>query len=266
MSSNHYKNSNEDARVASETYGARHIPSSDTEPSPSSAIAPQSAYVDSSLESEDHDDARLLLLRSPEAIRDNEDHPGRNCVSSDKPTSYLNEAASSGPMCRICHEEDQEDRLVSPCNCSGTICFVHVSCLEHWLNERNVDICELCGQRFPMEAQPGSTRRFFHYVLLNEVRLRRALLSDLLYIAILTSAAVFSLVMQATVLKALELKCFVWKLVVLFVTGAFHGCCVTRVSNRLRRRYRLFMTWQLENPVRRIAAVTSVSEVPDGRT
>ncbi|XP_075528685.1 uncharacterized protein LOC142560224 [Dermacentor variabilis] len=249
-----------------ETYGARHIPASDSEPSQSSAIPPQLAYVDSSLEGEDHEDARLPLLSSPEAISDSEDHPGRNCVSSDKPTSYINVAASSGPMCRICHEGDQEDPLVSPCNCSGTMGFVHVSCLEHWLNERNVDICELCGQRFPMAAQPGSMRRFFHYVSRNEVRLRRALLSDLFYVAMVTSAAVFSLVMQATALKALERKCFVWKLIVLFVTGAFHSCCVTRVSNRLRRRYHLFMTWQLENPVRRIVAVTSVSEVPDGRT
>nr|XP_054919862.1 E3 ubiquitin-protein ligase MARCHF3-like [Dermacentor andersoni] len=266
MASNHYKNSNEDTHVESETYGPRHIPASDCEPSQSSAIPPQLAHVDSSLEGEDHEDARLSLLRSPAAISDSEDHPGRNFVSSDKPTSYINAAASSGPMCRICHEGDQEDPLVSLCNCSGTMGFVHVSCLEHWLNERNVDICELCGQRFPMAAQPGSTRRFFHYVSRNDMRLRRALLSDLFYIAMVTSVAVFSLVIQATAFKALERNCFVWKLVVLFVTGAFHGCCVTRVSNRLRRGYRLFMTWQLENPVRRIVAVASVGEVPDGRT
>ena len=39
-------------------------------------------------------------------------------------------------MCRICflEEEDQNDPLISPCKCSGSMEFVHLNCLRHWLS------------------------------------------------------------------------------------------------------------------------------------
>ncbi|KAL1432500.1 hypothetical protein MTO96_013255 [Rhipicephalus appendiculatus] len=42
--------------------------------------------------------------------------------------------------------------------------FVHVPCLEQWINQEKVDFCELCGQRFPMVAQPSNVLKFFHWV------------------------------------------------------------------------------------------------------
>lgn len=36
-------------------------------------------------------------------------------------------------MCRICHEETNKDLLISPCNCNGTLNFVHQACLSKWL-------------------------------------------------------------------------------------------------------------------------------------
>ena len=32
-------------------------------------------------------------------------------------------------MCRICHEGDEEEELVSPCDCPGTMGMLHISCL-----------------------------------------------------------------------------------------------------------------------------------------
>nr|XP_037270292.1 uncharacterized protein LOC119161890 [Rhipicephalus microplus] len=66
---------------------------------------------------------------------------------------YHNGAGSSGTTCRICQEGDQKAQLVSPCSCSGTIGFVHVSCLERWLNERDVDYCELCEEEYTERNQ-----------------------------------------------------------------------------------------------------------------
>ncbi|KAL1426690.1 hypothetical protein MTO96_018159 [Rhipicephalus appendiculatus] len=74
-----------------------------------------------------------------------EDEPSWDSVSLDMANGYNNGAGSSGRMCRICREGDQKAELVSPCSCSGTMGFVHKSCLERWLNQRNVDSCELCG-------------------------------------------------------------------------------------------------------------------------
>ncbi|XP_050022943.2 E3 ubiquitin-protein ligase MARCHF11-like [Dermacentor andersoni] len=258
------------------TDGARHIPCSDSEPSQSGVVTPSLPYVGSSLEGEEHagqtnaaalsKDVRQPLLKSPEAMSDQEDDSARDLVSPDQPAGYLNGAADSGPMCRICYEGDQVDPLVSPCSCTGTMGFVHVSCLELWLNEQNLDICELCGEHFPMAAQPGSVRRFFHYVWQSEGRLRQALLSDLFYFAMMTSVALFSFINYRRALEALDWSGLVWKIIVIFVTGAFHGYCMTCLSNRLRSRYHSFMAWQLENPVRRKVEVTSVREVTVGGT
>ncbi|XP_070385496.1 E3 ubiquitin-protein ligase MARCHF8-like [Dermacentor albipictus] len=238
-----------------ETDGARHIPSSDSEPSQSSAVTHPPPCVNSSLESEEpagktniaalSKDAELLLLQSPEARSDSEDDSARNCVSPDEPAGYLNGAASSGPMCRICHEGDQENPLVSPCSCTGTIGFVHVSCLEPWLNERNVDICELCGEHFQMAAQPISARRFFDHVWRSEGRLRQVLLSDLVYLAMVTLAMAFSLVMLVAALEVLELNGLAWQIFVDFTSGAFHGYFLTLSFLKLRSWYYSFMRWLL---------------------
>lgn len=44
------------------------------------------------------------------------------------------DTVSQNLMCRICHsEETSEEYLISPCYCSGTLRFVHQSCLQQWL-------------------------------------------------------------------------------------------------------------------------------------
>ncbi|XP_037926336.1 E3 ubiquitin-protein ligase MARCHF3-like isoform X2 [Hermetia illucens] len=53
--------------------------------------------------------------------------------------------------CRICHNTDGNDRLISPCLCKGTLAHVHQSCLEHWLSTSGMVHCELCQYRFPTE-------------------------------------------------------------------------------------------------------------------
>ncbi|KAL1426688.1 hypothetical protein MTO96_018157 [Rhipicephalus appendiculatus] len=103
---------------------------------------------------------------------------------------YQHGTGSSGDMCRICHEGDERAELVSPCSCSGTMGFVHVSCIEHWLNERNVDFCELCGERFQMAAQPITVLRLLRWVWRNRKWLRRSLLCDLLRLLVLILVAV----------------------------------------------------------------------------
>lgn len=35
--------------------------------------------------------------------------------------------------CRFCQEHDDEDDLVAPCKCRGTVAFVHRACLREWI-------------------------------------------------------------------------------------------------------------------------------------
>lgn len=39
-------------------------------------------------------------------------------------------------VCRIClgDDNDQENELICPCNCAGSMKDIHISCLREWLN------------------------------------------------------------------------------------------------------------------------------------
>lgn len=51
--------------------------------------------------------------------------------------------------CRICHGEGSlEEPLFYPCKCSGSIKFVHQSCLVEWLAHSQKKHCELCKTPF----------------------------------------------------------------------------------------------------------------------
>ena len=45
-----------------------------------------------------------------------------------------------GRTCRICLEEDEtsENPFIIPCECSGSVKFIHLKCLRDWLNSKRV--------------------------------------------------------------------------------------------------------------------------------
>jgi hypothetical protein len=55
--------------------------------------------------------------------------------------------------CRICLLSDHEP-LISPCKCKGSLTYVHLSCLERWLNENGQSYCELCQHNFNVIQTP----------------------------------------------------------------------------------------------------------------
>jgi len=59
---------------------------------------------------------------------------------------HVSPKQTSGVFCRICHEGDFMESLLSPCSCSGSVGVVHRSCLEKWLSSSQYDTCELCRQ------------------------------------------------------------------------------------------------------------------------
>jgi hypothetical protein len=50
--------------------------------------------------------------------------------------------------CRICHEISDEDKMISPCECSGSIKYVHEECIQKWINIKRSKICETCKSTF----------------------------------------------------------------------------------------------------------------------
>lgn len=55
----------------------------------------------------------------------------------------------TSPMCRICIETTGAESMVSPCDCSGTMKYVHKECLLLWVNSSHrVDRCDVCGGQY----------------------------------------------------------------------------------------------------------------------
>jgi len=52
-------------------------------------------------------------------------------------------------LCKICYEAGNEDKPISkPCKCQGSMRYIHLECLKHWLGDKNVKevkpSCEIC--------------------------------------------------------------------------------------------------------------------------
>ena len=70
-------------------------------------------------------------------------------------------------ICRICYNEEEEESnpLIQPCQCSGTMKYIHYKCLKKWIETNSYIIieksniysiiniknfeCELCNNKFP---------------------------------------------------------------------------------------------------------------------
>lgn len=76
---------------------------------------------------------------------------------------------------RICHcEGDEESPLITPCHCTGSLRFVHQSCLQQWIKSSDTRCCELCKYEFIMETKLKPLRKVTHslcQVYLSEVAL-----------------------------------------------------------------------------------------------
>lgn len=65
--------------------------------------------------------------------------------SNKKPSS------DDGLSCRICHSVTDLETLVSPCLCTGSMKYVHESCLLNWLKSSVKTNCELCLHEVPIK-------------------------------------------------------------------------------------------------------------------
>ncbi|XP_073988461.1 E3 ubiquitin-protein ligase MARCHF3-like isoform X1 [Rhodnius prolixus] len=71
-------------------------------------------------------------------------------ISSHK-RSPIKSTSSTSSSCRICHDNDLPETLVSPCLCTGSLALVHVPCLEKWLTTSKTRHCEIC--EFPFKTK-----------------------------------------------------------------------------------------------------------------
>ncbi|KAM5321509.1 E3 ubiquitin-protein ligase MARCHF8 isoform 1-T5 [Glossophaga mutica] len=73
----------------------------------------------------------------------------------------ISPVSPSGDACRICHcEGDDASPLITPCHCTGSLHFVHQTCLQQWIKSSDTRCCELCKYEFIMETKLKPLRKW----------------------------------------------------------------------------------------------------------
>lgn len=49
--------------------------------------------------------------------------------------------------CRYCLSDDRLEKLIDPCNCEGTMKYVHQECLEDWIKNGNRQVDEIINNK-----------------------------------------------------------------------------------------------------------------------
>jgi len=65
----------------------------------------------------------------------------------DEEITYILEDKCKFQICRICYGSQEEEQLIAPCRCSGTMKYIHQSCLMTWLRSGSKQ-CEVCKESY----------------------------------------------------------------------------------------------------------------------
>ena len=81
------------------------------------------------------------------------------------------------PVCRFClvEYEHPANPLMEPCECKGSVAFVHKKCIQQWrnttTNRKSIQVCQLCltdfklPLRYANESIPEEERRIVWSIL-----------------------------------------------------------------------------------------------------
>ena len=97
---------------------------------------------------------RASAVESAECSDDDEERAGTaaDAAAADKP------AKGSQHECYICYEAGVPGNpLISPCQCIGSVKYVHLNCLQRWIQPEGSSAvnthCSICKARYPEKAQ-----------------------------------------------------------------------------------------------------------------
>ncbi|XP_033169809.1 E3 ubiquitin-protein ligase MARCH7 [Drosophila mauritiana] len=72
----------------------------------------------------------------------------------------LHSANESGNSCRICRwNHNDMDIIKCPCNCKGSVGYIHLKCLKRWIMHRRDNRCEICNAVFDIAEERASLKQ-----------------------------------------------------------------------------------------------------------
>lgn len=82
--------------------------------------------------------------------------------------AVVGKVTESGKACRICLEDEEEEGnpFITPCKCTGSVKFIHLTCIQSWLDSKRISqklngvysyywddlACELCKEPLQLTA------------------------------------------------------------------------------------------------------------------
>ena len=78
------------------------------------------------------------------------------------PISLYSSISSNDQLCRTCLDiETADNKILSPCKCTGSIEYIHEECLKKWILSKSSSPkstnCEICQYEFKMEIETKRT-------------------------------------------------------------------------------------------------------------
>ena len=89
------------------------------------------------------------VVKEEESVKDEESVKEKELIKEEEI-----EELDSQKLCRICYDslEDNENLLLRPCNCAGSMKWVHKKCLLTWINmNENNKKCNVCNFKYKID-------------------------------------------------------------------------------------------------------------------
>jgi len=146
----------------------------------------------------------------------------------------------SEKKCRVCYEASNS--LIEPCNCNGSMKYIHKECLFKWIKEKNNNecVCEVCNCQYnfinkfkiiPIELVVRVTSAFL-LIFNNAINIDIYARSLLLYKTITTLSEITFEVSNLFELKITKANCY------FFCGISILSCLLVLNNNYLKRTYR----------------------------
>ena len=138
---------------------------------------------------------KVIVLKNKIVKKPNESEKNSSKKNEDKKKKLEDKLSEEYPKtCKIClePEKDKKNKLINPCNCTGSCEYIHEICLKHWINtyieQGNTEAprCEICGFEYYL--------KFFLKIELNKEKksdaYKKMALEFILYLILLTAIVV----------------------------------------------------------------------------
>ena len=66
--------------------------------------------------------------------------------------------------CRVCLESIDSNHMLSPCNCRGSIGYIHWNCLKQTIEINGEEYCRICRQQWIGIDIQKKTKNFWHFI------------------------------------------------------------------------------------------------------